>query len=120
MNYYFKVVYTNVAAEVSVDPMITISDLIMNVNTEWKSIFDIHHNYAVQIVLGGNYVNGDAELAPELSFSSELFGTKFANKNVIFYLRPVNPITEEFTRTDDYSIDPNFPDYPEGMSSAIV
>jgi hypothetical protein len=120
MKYYFKVVYTNIAAEINVDPMITISDFIIKVNTEWKSIFDIHYNYAVQIVLGGNNVNGDAELAPELSFSSELFGEKFRNKNVMFYLRPVNPITEEFTRVDDYSIDPQFPYYPDQLSSAIL
>jgi hypothetical protein len=49
---------------------------------------------------------------------SETVGGKFDPNTTSFYLRPVNPITEEFIRRDDYSVAPNYihPTTPEPLT----
>lgn len=103
MKFYFKVVYTNIAKELDVDGFLTITDFIIKINEELRSHFNIHPFYAIEVVLGGNLFYGDPEMAPAITSSGELVQEKFANKHIMFYLRPVNPITEEFIRQSDYS-----------------
>jgi len=108
MRFYFKVVYTSITKELDIDRSMSVSDFILNMNETWRSYFNIHEHYHIQIVATGNKINGDCELAPPIEATYETVGERFNSRNVAFYLRPVHPITEEFIRRDDYSVAPNY------------
>jgi len=98
--YYFKIVYTSIAHDLLIDDEMTVAQLIHNMNECWRSLFNIHKDYDIEVVASGNAA---CELAPPIEPSTQIVKDKFNPKTTAFYLRPVHPITEEFIRRDDYS-----------------
>ena len=108
LRFNFKLVYTSKTCELDVNSEMNLGEFItwINEDEQIRQLFNIHEHYDLQIVACGNKVNGDAELAPPIDAAYETIGEKFNPKTTAFYIRPVDPITEEFIRRDDYSIKP--------------
>lgn len=105
--FYVKIVYTNISRYIEVNSSMTVMDFIANINTVWRSQFNIHHFYNIQVVATGNRSNGDGELAPRILPSIETMGNTFDDKTTAFYLRPVHPTTGEFERRESYQFSPD-------------
>ena len=113
INVYCKICYTDITKEYSVQENITISDFLEFANTTIKPSLNINDSYDIDIVNVGNLVNGDAELAPPIEPRyDQTLGERYRDiinsyKTISFYVRPVHPITREFIRRENYSIQPN-------------
>ena len=111
LRFTFKLVFTPNVWHLDIDSSMTTAEFITYINedTNLRQLFNIHEHYHIDIVKAGNKTCGYAELAPSIVVSiSETVGGKFDPNTTSFYLRPVNPITEEFIRRDDYSVAPNY------------
>lgn len=109
LRFNLKLVYTSKTWELDVDSEMTVSNFIIWINESHHirhSVFNIHDYYFLEIVECGNVANGDAELAPPIEPTHETIGEKFNPKTTAFYIRPVNQITQQFIRSNDYSIEP--------------
>jgi hypothetical protein len=98
----FKVAFTAITNKISVDPLMTVSQLISLINNYKTDYFNIHENYDIEIVEAGNNINGRDEEILE-----EKYGFNNKWKYISFYIRPINRETGQFITDVDYSIDPN-------------
>ena len=106
----FKLVYTNIVHYRDVEARITTSEFLRTINEDnaLRELFNINEYYHIDIVVCGNYSQGQPELAQAILPSlTEIVEDKFHPDNTSFYLRPVHPITENFTRMNNYSVLPN-------------
>lgn len=110
LRFYFKIVYTAHTWNLDINSDMCTADFVNWINSDdCHMLFNIHHQYHIQVVEAGNNCNGDSELAPPIMVSlRDTIAERFNPRVTSFYLRPVHPITEEFIIKDDYSIAPNY------------
>ena len=106
--FYFKTVYTTNVWELDVNSDISTADFVDWINSsECHILFNIHKEYYIQVIESGINIYGDSELGDPIMVSySDTFGQRFNPKFTSFYLRPVDPNTQEFIRRNDYSVAP--------------
>ena len=109
VNFEFKLVYSSQSWVFRIRRILTVNQFINEVvNTqEFRSLVDINSFYHIDVVASGNNINGDAELAPPISGTSEKFIDVFNPRYTSFYIRPVHPITREFIRKNTYHFRPD-------------
>lgn len=109
IRFNFKLVYTSKTWELDVNSEMSLIDFNRWLTESHRirhSLFNINDHYILEIVACGNNINGDAELAPAIEPTHETVGEKFNPRNTAFYIRPIDPITQEFIQKDDYSVAP--------------
>ena len=100
---YFKIPFTEITTKQRVPCNITTSDFKLYVNTYIRAILNINAQYYIEVVPIGK---PEGELAPfmetrDFETLSQLYNS--VNTLIGFYIRPVNPITREFIRFDNYN-----------------
>lgn len=101
---YFKIPYTEITTVTMVENSLTTIQFLDYVNVEVRNILNINQRYDIELVDTGK-PNGELS-APIEPRNNETLLQRYGNTNqiVAFYVRPVNPITREFTRNINYSL----------------
>ena len=111
LRFYFKLVYTTKTWNLDINGSMSTADFIEYINKDsMHSLFNIHQYYYIEVVSTNNnhYRDRDSEMeAPIVTSNFDSIAERFSPKTNAFYLRPVNSLTREFIRRDDYSIMPN-------------
>ena len=106
LRFTFKLVYTTNVWQTDVDISMSTAEFITRINQDrhLRQLSNIHQQYHIELVKTGNAMYKQSELAPSIVGSfSETIGENFTQQTASIYIRPVHPITLEFTRRDDYS-----------------
>lgn len=96
MKFNYKLVYTPNVQSIEIESCKTISNLITELKTKSRELFNININYDIEIVEAGN-----DEMSPKLEPSQITLQEKYGDKCISFYIRPV--IRGVFIRSMDYS-----------------
>jgi len=100
---YFKIPYTEITTLLRIPISLTIRQFLEYVDTNLPRInLNIHPRYRIQVVETGK---PGGELAVEMEpRDDQTLLERYGNNNIIaFYVRPINPITREFIRSDNYT-----------------
>lgn len=86
MKFNYKLVYTPNVQSIEIESCKTISNLITELKTKSRELFNININYDIEIVEAGN------EMSPKLEPSEMTLEEKYGKKYnfISFYIRMVN------------------------------
>ena len=106
---YCKIAYSEINDIFNVPKNLTISNFINYANSTIRNRFHIHSSYDIEVIeIGDHTYNCPNELIPKMEENHnqtmyEKYGHLY-NRNCLmaFYIRPVNPVTREFIRRENY------------------
>lgn len=106
---YCKIAYSKINDIFNVPKNLTISNFINYANSTIRNRFHIHSRYDIEVIeIGDHTYNCPNELIPKMEENHnqtmyEKYGHLYnRNRLMAFYIRPVNPVTREFIRRENY------------------
>jgi len=106
MNVYCKIVYTEITTVISINSDMSIIEFLEYVKNYAKNNMNINSNYDIELVNMGQ--PGDElarQIEPILNQTiQDVYRTNYNNDQIGIYIRPINNISREFVRRNDYSI----------------
>ena len=103
MEFYFKIPFTEITTTCNINSSLTISQFLEYVNKVVRGRLNINSKYYIEVVDVGH---SSKELAQCIVFrDEETLADRYDNINqpIACYVRPVDPITREFTRRNNFS-----------------
>jgi len=108
MNFNFKIVYTEIVYNIEISSNNTIKDLFEKTSAKFKPHIN-YDSYKIDFVIAGQKNSEMAEAINESSLDNTLyyqFGEKW--RQISFYIRPIDKITDSFIRMDAYNMEREF------------
>ena len=108
MNFNFKIVYTEIVYNIEISSNNTIKDLFEKASSKFKPHIN-YDSYKIDFVIAGQKNSEMAEAINESSLDNTLysqFGEKW--RQISFYIRPIDKITDSFIRMDAYNMEREF------------
>lgn len=100
---YFKIPYTEITTLLRIPNNLTIRQFLEYVDNDLPRInLNIHQRYSIQVVETGK-PGGELAVEMEPRDDQTLLQRYGNNNSIAFYVRPVEPSTRQFIRSDIYS-----------------